>query len=1014
MRGIGQIERITHNRVVAFFKNVIGYEYLGNWTDRENNSNIERDLLLQFLTQKLGYDAELANRSIDILSKLASDTSRSLYEVNKDVYSMIRYGVPVKMEAGVTTETVFLFDFENPTNNHFAIAEEVTVKGTHEKRPDIVLYINGIALGVIELKRSKVSVSEGIRQNLDNQHSNFIKSFFTTAQFLFAGNDTEYLRYGTIETPEKEYLSWKEQGNAHDYPLDSQLELLCNKERLIELLHDFIVFDAGKKKLPRPNQYFGVKAAQLRVKNREGGIIFHTQGSGKSITMVLLAKWIRENITNSRVLIITDREELDKQIEDVFNGVNEQIVRAKNGSGLIEMLNSTSPWLMCSLIHKFGRRNNEDEAYDDYLEQIKNSLPAGYSAKGDIYVYIDECHRTQSGELHKAMKAIVPNAVFIGFTGTPLLSKDKQTSMETFGTFIHTYKFDEAVRDKVVLDLRYEARDVEQAIHSESKINQWFEIKTQGLTAVAKMRLKQRWGTLQKVFSSSDRLEKIANDIIFDFETKDRLMNGRGNAMLVASSIYQACRYYEIFQRKGFSKCAIVTSYSPNISDTKGETTGEEQETENVMKYETYITMLGGKTVEQFDKDTKETFKKHPAQMKLLIVVDKLLTGFDAPTATYLYLDKSLQDHGLFQAICRVNRVEAEDKSYGYIIDYKDLFGNIKNAMEQYTSGAFEQYDASDINGLLKNRFKEAKDELEDLMEQCRRMIEPVEPPKRTPEFIKFFCGNTSNGEELNDNEQRRLSFYKCVAAIVRAYANIANELSQCGYSQSEAEQLKEEINDFVNIRDEIKLASGDYIDLKVYEPAMRHLIDTYINAKESTKISAFDDEDMTLMNLIVLKGEGFVNDLPTGIKNNQKAVAETIEHNLRKVIIEERPTNPKYFDTMAEVLNSLIEDRKKEVKDYEKYLKEIIELAKNVAEPAHSKAYPLQINTKAKQALYDNLDKDENLTMVLDEAVRYTKKHNWRGDKLKEREIINVLKDHLPDKDIEPIFEIIKNQSDY
>ena len=1014
MRGVGEIERITHNRVVKFFKNILGYDYLGDWSDRENNSNVERDYLFPFLTKTMGYETDLANRAIDLLAKTASDSSRSLYEVNKDVYSMIRYGIPVKMEAGTSTQTVFLFDFKNPTNNHFAVAEEVTVKGIHDKRPDIVIYINGIALSVIELKRSKVSVSEGIRQNLDNQHSNFIRQYFTTAQILFAGNDTEYLRYGTIETPEKEYLRWTEQTNQHDYPLDAQIELLCNKERIIELLHDFIIFDSGKKKLPRPNQYFGIKAAQLKVRNREGGIIWHTQGSGKSITMVLLAKWIRENITNSRVLIITDREELDGQIEGVFQGVEEQIVRAKNGTGLIDMLNSSSPWLMCSLIHKFGRRNNEDEAFDDYLEQIKNSLPPGYSAKGDIYVYIDECHRTQSGELHKAMKAIIPNAVFIGFTGTPLLSKDKQTSMEIFGTFIHTYKFDEAVRDKVVLDLRYEARDVEQAIHSEDKINQWFETKTSGLTNVAKMRLKQRWGTLQKVFSSSDRLEKIANDIIFDFETKDRLMNGRGNAMLVASSIYEACRYYEIFQRKGLLKCAIVTSYSPHIADTKGETTGEEQETENVMKYETYVKMLGSKTIEQFDKDTKETFKKYPAQMKLLIVVDKLLTGFDAPTATYLYIDKSLQDHGLFQAICRVNRVEAEDKTYGYIVDYKDLFGNIKRAMEEYTSGAFEKYDKSDIQGLLKNRFKEAKDELEDLLEQGRRMIEPVEPPKRTPEFIKFFCGDTSNSQDLNDNEQRRLSFYKCVAAIVRAFANIANELSQCGYSSAEADKLKVEINQFVSIRDEIKLASGDYIDLKAYEPAMRHLIDTYINAKESTKISAFDDEDMTLMNLIVLKGEAFVHDLPEGIRKDQKAVAETIEHNLRKVIIEERPTNPKYFDTMAEVLNSLIEDRKNEVKDYEKYLQEIIELAKNVAEPEHSRNYPVTINTKAKQALYDNLEGDENLTMVLDEAVRYTKKHNWRGDKLKEREIINVLKDHLPSKDIESIFDIIKNQSDY
>jgi type I restriction enzyme R subunit len=1014
MKGVGDIERITHNRVVNFFKNNLGFDYLGEWSDRENNGNVEREYLLPFLTKNMGYQSELANRAIDILTKTASDSSRSLYEVNKDVYSMIRYGVPVKMEAGTSTQTVFLFDFKNPANNNFSIAEEVTVKGENIKRPDIVIYVNGIALGVIELKRSKVSVSEGIRQNLDNQHSNFIRQFFTTIQFLFAGNDTEYLRYGTIETPEKEYLKWTEKPNQHDYLLDAQLELLCKKGRIIELLHDFIVFDSGKKKLPRPNQYFGVKAAQDRIMNREGGIIWHSQGSGKSITMVLLAKWIRENITNSRVLIITDREELDGQIEGVFQGVDEQIVRAKNGVGLIEMLNNTTPWLMCSLIHKFGRRNNEDQAYEDYLEQIKNSLPAGYSAKGDIYVYIDECHRTQSGELHKAMKAIIPNAVFIGYTGTPLLAKDKQTSMEIFGTFIHTYKFDEAVRDNVVLDLRYEARNVEQEIHSEDKVNQWFETKTKGLTNVAKMRLKQRWGTLQKVFSSADRLEKIANDIIFDFETKDRLMNSRGNAMLVAGSIYEACRYYEIFQRKGFAKCAIVTSYNPNISDTKGESTGEEQETENVMKYETYVKMLGGKTVELFDKETKETFKKHPAQMKLLIVVDKLLTGFDAPSATYLYIDKSLQDHGLFQAICRVNRVEGEDKTYGYIIDYKDLFGNIKKAMEEYTSGAFEKYEKADIEGLLKNRYKEAKEELDDLLEQGRRMIEPVEPPKRTPEFIKFFCGDTSSNDDLNDNEQKRLSFYKCVASIVRAFANIASELGQCGYSASDAEKLKKEVNDFVSIRDEIKLASGDYIDLKAYEPAMRHLIDTYINANESEKISAFDDEDMTLMNLIVKKGEGFVDDLPAGIKKSEKAVAETIEHNLRKVIIEERPTNPMYFDTMADVLNALIDERKNDVKTYKDYLQEIIDLVKNVATPEHTRNYPVSINSNAKRALYDNLYHDEQLSLVIDEQVRYTKKHNWRGDKLKEREILNLLKDHFAGEDVQRIFEIIKNQSEY
>ena len=349
---------------------------------------------------------------------------------------------------------------------------------------------------------------------------------------------------------------------------------LCGKERLLEIIHDFIVFDAGVKKICRHNQYFGVKAAQARVKRREGGIIWHTQGSGKSLTMVWLAKWIREHVTDARVLLITDRTELDEQIEKVFKGVSEDIHRTRSGADLVSVLNTSDEWLIASLIHKFGAAEEGD--VDTFVEDIRSHLPKDFHAKGDIFVFVDECHRTQSGKLHEAMKELLPGAMLIGFTGTPLLKSDKQQSVETFGPYIHAYKYDEAVKDGVVLDLRYEARDIDQNITSQAKIDQWFDIKTRGLTDVAKAQLKQRWGTMRRVLSARDRLEKIVADILFDMETRDRLKSGRGNAILVSGSIRSACRFFDLLQQTELAgKCAIVTSYRPTLADIKGEETGE-------------------------------------------------------------------------------------------------------------------------------------------------------------------------------------------------------------------------------------------------------------------------------------------------------------------------------------------------------------------------------------------------------------------------------------------------------
>lgn len=1029
LSNVGQRERITQNRIVQFFQTELNYRYLGDWQDRANNKNIEVDILIGWLKRR-GISEALINRAIRQLDVAAAlGEGKKLYYANKDVYRLLRYGVKDKEGAGHQNETVWLIDWKNPEANDFAITEEVSIKGENKKRPDIVLYVNGIALGVLELKRSSVSVSEGIRQNLDNQKKDFIRNFFTTMQLVMAGNDTQGLRYGAIETPEKYYLEWKEEvENPYVHKLEFHLSRVCSKQRFLQIIHDFIVFDAGIKKTCRHNQFFGIEAAKRHIARREGGIIWHTQGSGKSLTMVWLAKWVRENVTDARVLIVTDRTELDEQIEKVFTGVEEDIYRTKSGSDLVATLNRPNPWLVCSLVHKFGRQSESenDAATDEFIEELKKSLPSDFKTKGDLFVFVDECHRTQSGKLHEAMKSILPEAMFIGFTGTPLMKKDKKKSVEVFGPYIHTYKFDEAVVDGVVLDLRYEARDIDQNITSQKKVDEWFEAKTRGLSRLAKIQLKQKWGTMQKVLSSKSRLQQIVNDILLDMDTKPRLMDGYGNAMLVCSSVYQACKAYEMFSQTDLAgKLAIVTSFQPTAASIKGEETGEGL-TEKLFKYDIYRKMLAdyfeqpedkaANRVEEFEKEAKKQFIDEPGQMRLLIVVDKLLTGFDAPSATYLYIDKQMADHNLFQAICRVNRLDGDDKEYGYIVDYKDLFRSLDKAISDYTQGAFDGYDKEDVAGLLKDRLEQARLDLDNALEMVRALCEPVKAPRNTEDYIHYFCGESgSNQDELTEKEALRLTLYQNVAKLLRAFANVANELPDAGYSTQDVDSMRSEVAHFEKVRDEVKLGSGDLVEMKRFEPAMRHLLDMYIRADDSEVLMDF--EELGLIELIVEKGADAVNDLPENIRNNQKAMAETIENNVRKTIVDENPVNPKYYEQMSVLLDELIELRRQQAIEYQEYLERIRELSRKVIRPEQTTSnYPTSMDTNPKRAFYDNFGKDEVLATKIDSAIRYTKKADWVGDRFKEREIANAVREDTAgyDVDIQSIIELARAQKDY
>jgi type I restriction enzyme R subunit len=961
-----------------------------------------------------GYAPDVITQAITRLTREAGIEGTKLYDANRSFYEMLRYGVTIAPGPGEAPVTVHFVDWSDPVANDMGVAEEVSIKGKDarawNKRPDLVLYVNGIALGVVELKKSTVGVGEGIRQTLDNQRPEFIQHFFTTVQITFAGNDSEGLRYAPIKTPQLYWLAWKEESEI-TARLDRDVTQMIAPARFLELIHDFTLFDAGIKKITRPNQYFAVKAAQERVRAHEGGIIWQTQGSGKSLIMVMLARWIKEALPDARILIVTDRKELDGQIQEVFGNTGDKVRRARSGNDLMAALADPTDRVVCSLVHKFGKREESDmAALISEIQSAKIGAPVG-----DFYVFIDEAHRTQAGTLARTMRKVLPDAMFIGFTGTPLLRSDKETSLETFGPHIgKPYRFDEAVEDGVVLDLRYEARDIDQRISAPGKIDAWFEAKTKGLTPIAKATLKQRWGTLQRVLSSRDRLEQIANDIILDMEMKPRLKSGMGNAMLVAGSIPEACKFFEIFRKSGSvlaGKCAIVTSYKRAAPEMTGEETGM-GETDKQYVHRVYTAFLGETLEEDYEAEALRLFKKEPGRMKLLIVVSRLLTGFDAPTATYLFIDKQMRDHGLFQAICPVNRLDGDDKDFGYIVDYKDLFRNIEAAVEDYTSEAFDAFAKEDVEGLITDRAEQADQDLRVARDAWLGLMEGVEQPKSDDEIYAYFSSpqGIDNDPDAEEKSHRRQALYKISGRFARAYANIASEPEGSDFNDLELSEIRREVELAISIRDAVRLHSGDAVDMKLYEPAMRHLIDNYIRADDSKTISHL--EDISLIDLVESKGAEAVNGLPLGSKREN--VAEAIENNVRKLIIEETPVNPKFYEKMSELLTDLVRQRREDAIEYADYLERIAALVRN-AKAGHGNVYPETIKTAGQKALFDNLDSDEALALNVDHAVRETAPFNWRGNRMRERKVWRCVEQVLDDPDtVERIFEILKNQSEY
>ena len=741
------------------------------------------------------------------------------------------------------------------------------------------------------------------------------------------------------------------------------------------------------------------------------------------MTMFWLASYIKSNFEDPRVLVITDRTELDAQIATNFQNSGFISHQASSQMDLLRTLKGGEEWLICSLIHKFGRHKasdgkevvGDDEAkipLDRYLKELRETIEQNFGkdfkAKGkNIYVFVDECHRTQGGKLHEAMKAIMgQDVMLIGFTGTPLLAKDKaqgyadfkDTTKVKFGDYIHTYLHKEAVADKVILDLQYEYRDVEQSITNKDKLDEKKEQITRELTEERARLIEDRWATLEKVYSSKDRIERICNSILDDME-QFPLSEDWCNAMLVAGTIELACKYYDYFQNRSSNtllhgRCAIVTSFEPSSDDLRKCIDNPHLEPERKFKHDVISKAFadaGKKDAAKYEAWAKKLFTKCPGQMKLLIVVDKLLTGFDAPSATYLYIDKEMKDHNLFQAICRVNRLGTDVKlpdgsiistlkSWGKIVDFKQLFKSITDAVTRFNdpNGALGGYSPADIDGLLVDYIDKSKRDFLAAVEAYDALAANWQTSGlATKEQVQEYY------KPAEKKEERRV-LYRIVGKLLATYAALADHMLKAGFTEVEAAHYHHKVSNAGQLMERIKQISGDAFDPSAYDPQMRNLLDRFIRAEEA-EIVVPATADFSFLDLI----DSDTNDDETAEKTKQaasgeKGAAEIIEGKARSVINSWKEKDPAMYEKFSVRLENLLEDLHNSAADYTERMKALIRLIKE-SKRGGSITYPDGIDTPRKQAFWNNraqwcVCEDQAVYQIneVERILEYEAKYGW------------------------------------
>ena len=862
-------------------------------------------------------------------------------------------------------------DWDNPQNNVFHVTEEFAVDSQnrqHNARPDIVLFINGIPFAVIECKAPHIPVEEAVGQMIRNQQAAYIPQLFKFAQFVVATNKNA-VKYATVGTPKKFWSVWKEQDtewlqaqlsalvpDRMPTEQDRNIVSLFSPERVFELIRYFILFDANVKKVCRYQQFFAVREIMKTIAesdehgNRRSGVIWHTQGSGKSLTMVMLAKTILMELKDChpRVVIVTDRKELDAQIAATFAHTRLTPARATSGRHLVELVNSARADVITSIINKFNTVERQE---------VKNP-------SRDIFVLVDESHRSNYGLMATRMRSVFPNACYIGFTGTPLMKSEKNT-MARFGRLIHKYTIRDGVEDGAIVPLIYEGRFVEQKVDEEN-IDLWFKQTTRRLTEAQREDLRRKWSSIRRLTSTDARIKRIALDISEHFI--EGYKDTGFKAMLATNYKRDAICYLQCFEQFGDLNCAVVIS-PPDMRE--GVDDADEGADDLVVSFWNKMMQQYG-DADRYEEAIKNRFCD--GEIDILIVCSKLLTGFDAPLCQVLYIDKELKEHGLLQAIARTNRLH-EGKDYGLIVDYRGLIEKLDTAMDMYSGAGLENFDGGDLKGVVVDVMS-AIGNLRSAYTQLVELFAPV--------------GSISDAEAVEvflADDNVRQDFYTLLCAFGRALHLVLNaEQAYNALGKEERQKYQDTFIFFSKVRRSVKLQYCDAIDNAEYEPLMQNLLDTHLSVAGLKKITSPVD---------ILNKDDFEKELEE--LGSLRSKADAIASRMTRSISEKRDENPAYYDSFSKRIRDALALYKEKVISEAEYLAKMRTIMGDYHAGRSTVSYPARIknNVHAQAffgvltALFDEVE-DERITPdfvaeVSEEITKIVASHSqvdWTNNK--------------------------------
>lgn len=862
-------------------------------------------------------------------------------------------------------------DWDNPQNNVFHVTEEFAVDSQdrqHNARPDIVLFINGIPFAVIECKAPHIPVEEAVGQMIRNQQAAYIPQLFKFAQLVVATNKNA-VKYATAGTPKKFWSVWKEQDDEWlqtrlkalipdrmPTEQDRNIVSLFSRERVFELIRYFVLFDANVKKVCRYQQFFAVREIMKTIAesdehgNRQSGVIWHTQGSGKSLTMVMLAKYILMELKDChpRVVIVTDRKELDAQIAATFAHTRLTPARATSGRHLVELVNSARADVITSIINKFNTVERQE---------VKNP-------SRDIFVLVDESHRSNYGLMATRMRSVFPNACYIGFTGTPLMKSEKNT-MARFGRLIHKYTIRDGVEDGAIVPLIYEGRFVEQKVDEEN-IDLWFKQTTRRLTEAQREDLRRKWSSIRRLTSTDARIKRIALDISEHFI--EGYKDTGFKAMLATNYKRDAIRYLQCFEQFGDLSCAVVIS-PPDMRE--GVDDADEGADDLVVSFWNKMMQQYG-DADRYEEAIKNRFCD--GEIDILIVCSKLLTGFDAPLCQVLYIDKELKEHGLLQAIARTNRLH-EGKDYGLIVDYRGLIEKLDTAMDMYSGAGLENFDGGDLKGVVVDVMS-AIGNLRSAYTQLVELFAPV--------------GSISDAEAVEvflADDNVRQDFYTLLCAFGRALHLVLNaEQAYNALSKEERQKYQDTFIFFSKVRRSVKLQYCDAIDNAEYEPLMQNLLDTHLSVAGLKKITSPID---------ILNKDDFEKELEE--LGSLRSKADAIASRMTRSISEKRDENPAYYDSFSKRIRDALALYKEKVISEAEYLAKMRTIMGDYHAGRSTVSYPERIknNVHAQAffgvltALFDEVE-DERITPdfvaeVSEEITKIVASHSqvdWTNNK--------------------------------